>query len=472
MIGRRIEQFEVRSLLGRGGMGEVYLADDAELHRKVALKVVSVDDPQLDRGKQLQREARTTAALDHPFICKVFQTGDFEGLWYFAMEYVEGETLRARLGAGPLSIHDTVRIAREIAEAMEFAHSRGVIHRDLKPGNVMLARDGHVRVMDFGISKRVRPESGDWTTPSPEPEAGALSGTLAYMSPEQVRGLPLDTRTDVFSFGILLYELLTGRHPFRRERAFATAVAILYDEVAWPNRHKKRAPTALIRMVGRCLEKAPDRRWASFTEVRQALNEVDGPSLPAPRRISRRTALVTAAALSVVTTAAVALLWLDRRATRLRDSPVVVRGRSGTNIFVGDRHVGEIGPDGTLSFVLPSGNYELRFDLAGFLPSTVFVHASNGVPLEVTAAAAQMPIPAMPPPGVIRFRGLTPGARVLIDRAEAGTVADDGSLEANVPPGKHKVQILAAGFEPYGVTVAVSLGQLVVLDQIKLTRVK
>ncbi len=307
MIGREIGQFRVRARLGQGGMGEVYLADDTALRRKVALKFVAGGaDP--DAGRRLQHEAYAVAALDHPFICKVFEAGEHDGQRYIAMEYVEGQTLKDRLAAGPLPAGEATRLAKELSEALEFAHTRGIVHRDLKPANARVSVDGHIKVMDFGIARRLLPELGDWSTRSTAPLSDDFTGTLAYMSPEQVRGETADGRADVFAFGILLYELLTGENPFRRDSAFATADAIVRESPApLAGRVKDLAPD-LGRLVARCLEKDRDRRYPSFREISRDLARLDGPTGQAPirRRLSRKAALGAGAA---VIGAALVLAW-------------------------------------------------------------------------------------------------------------------------------------------------------------------
>lgn len=316
MIGRQIGHFQIRARLGHGGMGEVYLADDLSLRRKVALKLVlGVAAGDASAGRRLQQEAYAVAALDHPFICKVFEAGERDGERYIAMEYVEGQTLKDRLAAGPFPASEAGRLALEIADALEYAHARGVIHRDLKPSNVMVSADGHARVMDFGIAKRLMPEGGDLTTQSAwaGSNAGELTGTLAYMSPEQVRGEAVDARSDIFAFGVVLYEMLSRAHPFLRDSAFATADAIVREPAAPLADRAPGVPPALSQIVSRCLEKDRERRFGSFKEVRAALSVVTATtgvtaSVPAaPTRAGRRTA-VAVGALAVI--AVLAVLWL------------------------------------------------------------------------------------------------------------------------------------------------------------------
>ncbi len=216
MIDKTISHFRILEKLGEGGMGEVFLAQDTTLDRKVALKFLPEElqqDP--TSRKRFLREAKSAAALDHPFICKIYEIGKAQDRTFIAMEYIQGVTLQEKLAEGPLPVGDVLETAREIADALEGAHKHGIVHRDLKPSNIMLIPEGHVKVMDFGLAKRVTPggsEDDDTTVLTKE---GAAVGTVPYMSPEQVRGQRLDTRSDIFSFGVLLYEKVSGVNPFK-----------------------------------------------------------------------------------------------------------------------------------------------------------------------------------------------------------------------------------------------------------------
>lgn len=263
-------------------MGEVFLAEDLSLDRRVALKFLLpglLDD---GAGRRLLREAKAAAHLDHPFICKVYEVGEHEGRPFLATEYVDGVTLKERLATGRLPPDDARRIAGEVAEALHFAHARGIVHRDVKPANVMLGADGHVKVMDFGIAKRLdAPMSADAKTVGAATATvpGELTGTLAYMSPEQLRGEPVDHRSDTFSFGVMLHELLTGSHPFMRGSIFETANAILTEPAPPLDQAIPGLSPLLAHVVARCLEKDRDRRYQSLSDVRI---ELENPSASVP----------------------------------------------------------------------------------------------------------------------------------------------------------------------------------------------
>ena len=304
MVTGEFAQYRILSRIGSGGMGEVYLAEDQKLHRKAALKFLL---PAVDDGDgRLLREARAAAHLDHPFICKVYEVGEHDGRAFMAMEFVEGVTLKDRLATGRLPVADAIRICGEIAEALDFAHGRGIVHRDLKPVNVMVAADGHVKVMDFGIARKVAATSATATFTADVSAPGLLTGTLAYMSPEQLRAEPADHRSDVFSFGILLSEALAGKHPFARVSAYETAHAILNDPPAPLEETLPEVPPVLAHVVRRCLEKDRDRRYQTLRDARIDLESLSAPAAtgsglqpPVPRRRKRLAlaALVAIAAL-------------------------------------------------------------------------------------------------------------------------------------------------------------------------------
>ena len=263
--GGKLGPYEIVRLLGAGGMGEVYLAHDAALARLVAVKLLPAHlsgDPVA--RERLRREALAAAALDSPFICKVYQIGEQDGRLFCAMEYLRGETLYDRMRAAPLPQAEALRIAGEVAEAIEEAHAKKFVHRDLKPANVMITPQGHAKVMDFGLARRL--EKGPALTAE-----GMVIGTPDYMSPEQARGAPLDHRSDLFSFGILLTEMLIHKHPFRRASTAETTAAILRDPPAMVMTASTELPVGLLLLLRRLLAKSPDERYQSIAEVRRDL---------------------------------------------------------------------------------------------------------------------------------------------------------------------------------------------------------
>jgi serine/threonine protein kinase/tetratricopeptide (TPR) repeat protein len=308
MVGTQIAHYRMLRRIGAGGMGEVYLAQDLRLDRQVAVKILPAADLVDERArKRLLREALAAASLDHPFICKIFDAGEDGGQPFIAMEYVDGTTLKDRIARDRLPLKAAIRLACEIAEALDAAHRRGIVHRDLKPANVMVAADGHVKVMDFGVAARVSlPDHAG--TVSALTLRGETTGTLAYMSPEQLRGEQVDARSDVFAFGVLLYEMLTGTHPFLRPTQPATAAAILNDTPSPLNRYLDDPPPLLDHILTRLLAKSADDRHPSLRETQLELGAVLDPStshqLTPPASGRRRTALAAAAAVVILAGAA------------------------------------------------------------------------------------------------------------------------------------------------------------------------
>ena len=271
MIGKTLGHYRVLEKIGQGGMGEVFLADDTSLHRKVALKFLPAEMQQdVTAHKRFLREAQSAAALDHPYICSIHEVREAEGKDFIVMEYVDGQTLRDKLAQGPLPIEEALKIASEVAEALEAAHGKGIVHRDIKPANIMLTQAGHAKVMDFGLAKQLIPSGG---IESQEQTITALTrsestvGTLAYMSPEQLRGETVDPGSDVFSFGVVLYELLAGVHPFKRQTGAETISAILAAPPQPLDQLRPDVPSEIKRIVCRALEKRPHARYSSAGEM-------------------------------------------------------------------------------------------------------------------------------------------------------------------------------------------------------------
>jgi serine/threonine protein kinase len=273
--GTRLGPYEVLGLIGSGGMGEVYRARDTRLGRDVAIKVLPDDvarDP--DRLRRLEREARAVAALNHPNILTVHDVGVHDGTSFVVTELLEGESLRDLLSRRVPGPSQALSIAAQAATGLAAAHRSGVVHRDIKPENVFITTDGRVKLLDFGLAKLVGTgaEDGDATTGLTQ--TGMLMGTVAYMSPEQARGGAVDVRSDVFSFGIVLYELLTRQHPFKRETVAATLTAIVQETPPPPSRAGAAVPPALDSAVQRCLEKTPADRFAGGQDVAAALDAI------------------------------------------------------------------------------------------------------------------------------------------------------------------------------------------------------
>ena len=269
--GTRLGPYEILAPLGAGGMGEVYRARDARLGREVAVKVLPATlSNDAGAAGRFEREARVVAALSHPNILAVHDFGRFEGGSYAVMELLEGESLRERLSEGPLPRRKSVEIAREISLGLAAAHEKGIVHRDLKPENLFLTKDGRVKILDFGLARQFTLPSGKDThspTVAQLSEPGLVLGTVGYMAPEQLRGQSADHRSDIFSFGVVLYEMLSGRRAFHGDTAIETMNAILKEDPPELSQPDKPIPPGLERIVTHCLEKRPDERFQSARDL-------------------------------------------------------------------------------------------------------------------------------------------------------------------------------------------------------------
>jgi serine/threonine protein kinase/tetratricopeptide (TPR) repeat protein len=265
--------YQIERLLGKGGMGEVYLARDTLLDRMVAIKFLPEamqEDSQA--RKRFLREAKSAASLDHPFVCQVYETGEAEQKAYIVMEYVAGETLKDRLDRGPMRLEQALDTACEIVEALAEAHEKGIVHRDLKPANIMLTPQGHPKIMDFGLAKKTAalkdPDSGETITVSEAlTREGMLVGTINYMSPEQARGEAVDARSDIFSFGMVLYEMLSGKNPFQRESQVDTLSAILRDASPPLHLEESATPPAILSILNKAMAKDVAARYQKMSEL-------------------------------------------------------------------------------------------------------------------------------------------------------------------------------------------------------------
>jgi len=290
--GTKLGPYEILSPLGAGGMGEVYRARDTRLGREVAIKVL----PQAlahdgDRLRRFEQEARTIAALNHPNILGIHDIGTHDGAPFLVSEFLEGVTLRDKLVSGALPERRAIEYALGIAQGLAAAHERGIVHRDLKPENVFVTRDGRIKVLDFGLAKLVSPEENreNAITLANPTLPGVVMGTVGYMSPEQVRGEPIDARSDLFSFGAVFYEMLTGKRAFKRETSAETMTAILREEPQALNDSGWQGPPGLQRILARCLEKNVERRFQSASDLAFAIESLSGTSFGTPTGTSTRT---------------------------------------------------------------------------------------------------------------------------------------------------------------------------------------
>ena len=278
MIGKTLSHYKVLEKLGQGGMGEVYLVEDTTLERQVALKILPAElasDP--DRLARFEREAKTLAALDHPNIVSIHSIEEADGVRFLTMELVEGERLAELIPKSGMPVDRFLELAIPLADALAAAHDKGAIHRDLKPANIMVTGEGRAKILDFGLTKwrREPEEAGDTEIPTESlTEEGLVVGTLPYMSPEQLQGKPLDHRSDIFSFGALLYEMATGRPPFRADSSAALISKILRDSPYDADVVRPEVPHQLGRVIRRCLEKDPGHRFQTARDVRNELKDL------------------------------------------------------------------------------------------------------------------------------------------------------------------------------------------------------
>src|ERR1700694_5033279 len=298
--GRRLGPYEILSSIGAGGMGEVYRARDTRLDRIVAIKVLPTHlADRSELRERFEREARTIASLNHPHICTLFDIGQQDRIDYLVMEYLEGETLAQRLMKGPLPLEQALQYAIEIADALDKAHRKGVTHRDLKPGNIMLTKSG-TKLLDFGLAKLKQevapanvPLSELPTAIDPLTAHGTIVGTLQYMAPEQLEGKEVDARTDIFAFGAVAYEMATGKKCFEGKSQASLIAAILEREPPPMTSLQPMTPPALDRVVKKCLAKDPDDRWHAAKDLYEGLKWIAQGGTPVasaqsgPRPVSR-----------------------------------------------------------------------------------------------------------------------------------------------------------------------------------------
>ena len=334
--GRTLGPYAVKKMLGSGGMGEVYLAEDTRLGRRVALKVLApafLNDDQL-RARFL-REARSVSSLNHPHICTLYDLGQQDGIDFLVMEYLEGETLAERLQRGRLPLDQALRIGIEIADALDKAHRQGITHRDLKPGNIMLTKSG-AKLLDFGLAKQALAH-GMPADQSDLTSKGIILGTLTYMAPEQIEGKEADARTDIFAFGSVLYETITGQKAFQGTSQASLIAVILEQEPRLPSSHEEMTPTALDHIVRRCLRKDPDERWQTAADLKHELSWIyessasNRANAPTPPRSQHRLRLIPflAAALAglIVGGIVIARISGQRNGSPQNAAPEVTRVR-------------------------------------------------------------------------------------------------------------------------------------------------
>jgi eukaryotic-like serine/threonine-protein kinase len=445
--GAKLGPYEILSLLGAGGMGEVYRARDSRLKREVAIKVLPQAlslDP--DRLRRFEQEALATAALNHPNILAVFDIGTNEGPPYVVSELLEGETLRERLRSGAIAMRKALDYALQIAHGLAAAHEKGIVHRDLKPDNVFLTKDGRVKILDFGLAKLTQPEPAAHTslpTMTHGTEAGMVLGTAGYMSPEQVRGVAVDARSDIFSFGAILYELLSGKRAFHGDTPADTMSAILKEDPPDLNQTNRNVSPALERIVQHCLEKNPEQRFHSARDVAfdlEALSTTSGTAstkaVQAVNRRSRRIAADLFAGLLLI-----ALAFLAGRFSRKRSADSIVPEIQQLTFRRGTMGDARFAPDGQTVVYSASweGGPREIFTTSEQNPESRSLDIEDAELLAISSTG-QMAIKQHPHlvgyyghPGVLATVPLSGGSpRALLEDVESADWSPDGSQMAVV----------------------------------------
>ena len=380
--GSRLGHYEIVGTLGEGGMGEVYRARDPRLDRDVAIKVLSASLA-LDPGAlaRFEREAMSVAKLSHPNILSIFEFGRAGDTAFVVTELVDGETLRARLAGGALSSRRAIGYALQIARGMAAAHGRGIVHRDLKPENVMITRDDQIKILDFGLAKPIETGELDVThAGSVRTEAGMVMGTFGYMAPEQVRGLTVDHRADMFAFGAVLYEMLTGERAFKGETAADTMSAILTKDPPELDPAKLSISPALDRIVRRCLEKTPDLRFQSATDLAFALETLATASTSSSRAIDAPAVPQKGGAAWLPWSIAAVALLAAAAAWLIRPAPPAAEGAwsnfSRLTEAAGEETSPALSPDGsTVAYSMrTNGNWDIYSQRVGGRKATPIVN--------------------------------------------------------------------------------------------------
>src|SRR6202165_2167786 len=377
--GRRLGPHEILSAIGAGGMGEVYRARDTRLDRIVAIKVLPTHlADRSELRERFEREARTIAGLNHPHICTLFDIGQQDGIDYLVMEYLEGKTLAQRLLKGSLPVEQVLKYAIEISDALDKAHRKGVTHRDLKPGNIMVTKTG-TKLLDFGLAKLrqdaapVTPLSELATVNDPLTAQGTIVGTLQYMAPEQLEGKEVDARTDIFAFGAVVYELATGKRAFEGKSQASLIAAILEREPPAMSSLEPMTPPALDRVVKKCLAKEPEKRWQAASDVCDELMWIaesgsqvalaPGTAVKGTRTLGRREMTIIVGIVLLAAAIGSLATWNLRHAVAPTTQPVT---RTVINLPPGQQLAGleygpavALSPDGTrLAYVARQGGVQ------------------------------------------------------------------------------------------------------------------
>jgi Tol biopolymer transport system component/predicted Ser/Thr protein kinase len=496
MIGTTLAHFKITAKLGEGGMGEVYRAEDTKLGREVAIKVLPEEfASDSERLARFEREAKLLASLNHPNIAAVYEVDLVGETQFLVMEFVDGETLQERLSRGPLSVEQALKIAIQLATGLESAHNAGIIHRDLKPANIKITPTGEVLILDFGVGKAMQPTGSEVETQAPTLTAftipGALIGTPAYMSPEQVTGRPTDRQIDIWAFGCVLYEMLTDQQPFKADTPNESLAAIVHLKPDWERLPGKLHPTARI-LLRRCLRKDPSERLRDIGDARMDLEEVLQHGRSERRTVARGFRRQQLLGWGVAGLLAIGLLlllvarWQQPPADTVKSSirlaaPFVDRGRPSAVLSPDGTHLAYVGQtdNGPLIHIRPLDQFEAR-PLAGteeaqslfFSPDgqTIGFWASQkikkisikGGPPSVICETAEFSGATWSSDDSIVFGGAGPLYRVSADGGEPGPITllepDKGESTHDYPqflPGESEILFASSSGGPGESTIAV-----------------
>ncbi len=502
MIGETISHYRLLEKLGAGGMGVVYAAEDLKLGRKVALKFLSAEySRQPVALHRFEREARAASALNHPNICTIYDIDEFDGRRFIAMEFLKGMTLKDWIGNRPLPLEKLLDFAGQMVAGLEAAHAEGIIHRDIKPANIFVTHHGYVKVLDFGLAKLsaahhdVLQTAVSATAPGGMPAGqdltlpGSAIGTIAYMSPEQALGEPLDVRTDLFSFGAVLYQMVTGRQPFSGNTSVGVVDALLHKEPPPVQQLNPSVPRELRDIISKTMEKNRELRYQSAADVRVDLQRLrrDSHNLSPPQTDNEQTTeTLDAKALTPVKHSPVqsvpgrsenhragliaglagvivvaAFLWWYFAMRPAHSAQVHLRSRAGAQVLVDGKSAGVVGTDGLLVLPLATGEHSVELHLENYQPYSTTVDVGKGQPEELVAEL--VPLAANPPPavrvGTLLVRSNVAGADILVDGERKGLTTADEVVKLEAAEGSHTVQIKKDGYEePAEQTVQVVAG--------------